>query len=166
MEGLKNPRWFIERFFWVVDKITNQTVHFIFNTVQRKYYAARTRWDLILKARKEGFSTLIIAIWLVSCFFIQNTRAVVVSHEDESTKRLFSKVKFFLDTMGSAGFKFEVDLDQESQKQYSFPGTNSSFWIGTAGSSRVRESPSSLFPPLLLKWTTRRGEENGNLTGC
>ena len=134
LKNIKDPRWFIERFFWVVDKLTNETVPFVFNLVQGKYYDVRSRWDLILKARKEGFSTLIIAIWLVACIFIPNARAVVVSHEDEATKRLFSKVKFFLDTMGAAGFKFNIDLDQENQRQYSFPGTKATFWVGTAGS--------------------------------
>ena len=134
IQNVKEPKWVIERFFWVVDKITNDTIPFLFNAVQKKYYAKRSRWDLILKARKEGFSTLIIAIWLVSCLFIKNTRAVVVSHEDDATKRLFAKVKFFLNTMGAAGFKFTVQVDQDSQKQITFPGTNSSFWLGTAGS--------------------------------
>lgn len=132
---MADPRYFIQRFFHVIAKLTNQKVPFVFNFVQQKYYKARTRYDLILKARKEGFTSLILAIWLVACLFQENTRAVVVSHEDEATKRLFAKVRFYLDTMGAAeDQKFETTLDEESKKQITFPLTNSSFWIGTAGS--------------------------------
>ena len=131
---MSEPRYFIQRFFHVISKTTNQKIPFIFNFVQQKYYKVRSRYDLILKARKEGFTSLVLAIWLVSCLFIQNTRAVVVSHEDDATKRLFAKVKFYLETMGVSDQKFAVTLDDDSKKQITFPLTNSSFWIGTAGS--------------------------------
>lgn len=132
-ERLKDPRFFIERFFWIVDK--NQAeVPFRFNPIQKRYYADRTHNDLILKARKEGLSSLILGLWLHACLFVRNTRAVVVSHEAESTKRLFSRVKFYLSSMGLKDKKFEFQLNDDSQNHISFQDTNSSFWIGTAGS--------------------------------
>ncbi len=132
IESLKDPRYFIERFFYIVDK-DRVKVPFKLNPVQGKYYDARSHYDLILKARKEGITSLIAAIWTHACLFIPNTRAVIVSHEDDATQRLFAKVRYYLDNMGLGDFKFTPDLDKDSQKQLSFPGTNSSFWIGTAG---------------------------------
>lgn len=128
-----DPKWFIERFFWIVDKQSKE-VPFLLNPIQKKYYANRTRYDLILKARKEGLSSLILAIWLHACMFFRNTRAVVVSHEAESTKRLFGKARFYLSTMGLKDRKFKVNTGGDSQSQLTFPDTNSSFWVGTAGS--------------------------------
>lgn len=132
MEKLKDPRYFIERFFYIVDK-DRLKVPFKLNRVQGLYYSNRSQYDLILKARKEGVSSLIAAIWTHACLFIPNSRAVIVSHEDEATQRLFAKVKYYLDNMGVGQLKFKVDLDVDSRKQLSFPGTGSSFWLGTAG---------------------------------
>jgi len=129
---LSDPKYFIETFLWIVDKKRDK-VPFIFNPPQNKYYANRTHNDLILKARKEGFSSLIEAIWLHACIFIPNSRAVILSHEMEATKRHFERIKYYLQTMGDGRQKFTVDLDEDSQKSLKFPKTNSSFWIGTAG---------------------------------
>lgn len=131
---LKDPKFFIERFFWVVDK-DRKRVPFIFNPVQNKYYQERSQADLILKARKEGMTTLISAIWTHACLFTENARAVVISHEEDSTQRIFQKVRYFLDNMQSGNIKFKVDLEDNSKKQMSFPATGASFWIGTAGST-------------------------------
>lgn len=133
IEKLKDPRFFIERFFFIVNK-ERVRVPFLFNPTQSEYYDNRSQLDLILKARKEGFSSLIEAMWLHACLFNQNTRAVVLSHELEATKRHFDRVRYFLSNMGTEDFKFVVDTDTESQRQLTFPGTNSSYFIGTAGS--------------------------------
>lgn len=131
---LKDPKFFIERFFWIVDK-ERVKVPFKFNSVQNKYYQERSHKDLILKARKEGITSLGAAIWAHACLFLPNSRCVIVSHEEDSTQRIFQKVKYYLDNMGIGSIKFKVELEDNSKKQISFPGTGSSFWIGTAGST-------------------------------
>jgi len=132
VDKLADPKYFIETFFWIIDK-NRKRVPFLLNPPQDKYLANRTHADLILKARKEGMSSLIRALWLHACFFFENTRAVVLSHEMDATMRHFENVRWTLENMGYEGFKFVVDLDKENQKQLAFPQTNSSFWIGTAG---------------------------------
>lgn len=132
MKELLDPKFFIETFFWIIDK-NRQRVPFLFNGPQQKYFQNRTHHDLILKARKEGFSSLIEALWTHACLVMDNTRAVVISHERDSTMRHFERVRGYLNNLGDKRYKVEVDLDEESQKQIKFPHTNSSFWIGTAG---------------------------------
>lgn len=132
LERLRDPQYFIERFFHIVDK-SRMRVPFRFNLPQTRYYGAKTNFDLILKARKEGFSSLIEALWLHACMFGQYVRAVTMSHEMESTKRHFDRVRYFLENMGVKERKFEIELDEESQKQITFSGSQSSYWIGTAG---------------------------------
>lgn len=131
-ERLKDPRYFIERFFSIVNKDLVR-VPFLFNPPQKKFYENHTTNDLVLKARKEGFSSLIEAIWLHACMFFKNSRVVTLSHEMQSTKRHFDRVRYYLQNMGTAGKPFLVELDEDNQKQIKFPETNSSYWIGTAG---------------------------------
>jgi hypothetical protein len=135
--SLADPKYFIETFLWIVDKERN-TVPFIFNAPQNRYYKARTHYDLILKARKEGFSTEIAALWFHACLFEQNTHAVILSHEKQATVRLLDRVRHFIKTMGGTSdgqeFRIEVVLDTETDMELSFPETNSRYWIGTAGS--------------------------------
>ncbi len=133
IQKLSDPRYFIETFFWIIDK-ERKRIPLLFNYAQEKYYKNQTHYDLILKARKQGFSTLIEAVWLHSCLTSENTRAVIISQDLDSTKRHFDRIKYFLNNMDDTeGHKVEVELDEDSQKQLKFPETNSSFWIGTAG---------------------------------
>lgn len=124
-----DPRYWIERCLSIVDK-TEETnlVPFRLNSVQSDYYGKRTRRDIIVKSRKQGFSTLIQALFLHACLFRPNTRAVIVSHEEGATKRLFGRLKAMLD---KAAWKIPVSTN--TQGEIVFPATNSSFWIGTAG---------------------------------
>ena len=122
----------IEDFFWVETK-DGQVVPFQLNNKQWEL-VERLRSTplpvrlLLLKGRQFGMSTLIIALFLMKCMMVPNTKAVVIAHDHESTKRLFRKVKFFLDKL-----IVQPKLDKESERMYSFPTTNSFFYIGTAG---------------------------------
>lgn len=129
---LKDPIYFIQRFFHIVDK-NRVAVPFKLNPPQLRFYNEHTLNDLIYKARKEGFSSLIEALWLHGCMFIKNERAVTMSHEMDATKRHFDRIRYFLRTMGFRDMPFMVELDEDTQKQIKFPQTNSSYWIGTAG---------------------------------
>lgn len=122
----------IEDFFWVETK-DGRVVPFQLNNKQHEFLAAWERAPqpvrlLLLKGRQFGMSTLIIALFLMKCLMVPNTKAVVIAHDQESTKRLFRKVKFFLDKL-----IVQPKLDKESERMYSFPTTNSFFYIGTAG---------------------------------
>lgn len=129
----RDPRFFIERMFWIINK-ERQKVPFIFNKPQQKYYEHRGNRDLILKARKEGFSTLIEAMYLHACLFQRNVNAITMSHTLDDTIIHLERVRHFLATMGLPDMPIKVELDKENQRELSFPATNSKYWIGTAGS--------------------------------
>ena len=124
---LLDPQFFIQTCLSIVNK-NSQRVPFILNALQNKWWSEHTALDIIIKARKMGFSAVISAIWLHACIFKQNTRAVMVSHEDESTKRLLERVRYYIDTC-----KIPIKTQKNSEREISFPDTNSTFWIGTAG---------------------------------
>lgn len=140
-----NPKKIIERFFRIVDKYGN-VVPFTFNDAQAEYYEQMTYRDDILKARKEGFSSMILAMWAVKFLFLENVNCVCISHEDESTKRLFQKVEFYIENMSlDDGTKIKVHLHTKSKKEMVYKFTRvdenghrrqitNTFYLGTAGS--------------------------------
>ena len=122
----------IETFFWVETK-DRRIVPFQLNNKQWQLVEALDQAAapirlVLLKGRQFGMSTFILALYALKCLIIPNTRAVVIAHDQESTKRLFRKVKFFFDHLIAP-----PTLEKESERRYTFPMTNSSFYIGTAG---------------------------------
>src|SRR5262245_26875247 len=79
-----DPVYFIEQMLWIVNK-ERQKVPFKLNYIQNLYFSERTPWDLILKDRKKGFSTLIEALWLHACVNIPNTNAITMAHTWDDT---------------------------------------------------------------------------------
>jgi hypothetical protein len=81
----------------------------------------------LLKARQHGLSKVVDADQLIDCVK-KSTNAVVLSHEKESTTRLFEAVKYYVDNME---VKPVVSID--SQSAMKFPKRGSNYFIGTAG---------------------------------
>ncbi len=104
-----------------------EIVPFHLNIAQKYYWDRRTRRNIILKARQKGITKVIDADQFMQCIE-QTTQAVVISHEKESTERLFQAVKFFNDALD---VKPEVMID--SKRMMSFPKRGSSYYVGTAG---------------------------------
>jgi len=121
----------IENLFQIPNK-DGLTVPFILNAVQRRYAESMSGRDIIVKARQEGFSSLIEAQFLVDCISMENIRAVVIAHDKESTQKLFNRVRFYINNMKGA----KPVLEYDSRAEISFPKTNSTFYIGTAGSKQ------------------------------
>jgi len=123
-----DPRQIIEALFWIENKDA-QIVPFKFNEVQNNYYTHRTTRDDILKARQQGFSSLILALFTVDFMFNQNFWCVCVSHESDATKRLFRKVRMYIDRL-----PFKIPLDTSRTDMIVNKMNGSMFYVGTAGS--------------------------------
>ena len=122
----------IETFFSVETK-DGETKPFKLNNKQNQLVddimaAPEPKRILILKGRQFGISTIILALFFIKCLWIKNTRAAVISHTEDATKKLFRRINFF-----TKMFTIRPALDKESEKEYSFPKSNSYFYIGTAG---------------------------------
>ena len=122
-------RFAIESLFHVVNK-DQQDVEFKLNSAQITIDNLWSRRMLIPKARQEGVSTYFLARNTIRCLGVKNTRAVVISHDAESTERMLGKVKYFLETMKGP----KPLIRNNSKNEITFPKTNSMFYIGTAGS--------------------------------
>lgn len=132
-----DPKKIIELFFWVEDRDSAEVIPFRFNDVQNYFYknvwqssgAEVSRRIDILKARQQGFSSLVLALYTVDFLFIPNIWCVCVSHEGEATKRLFRKVHNYIRRL-----PWEVKLDTSSVNMIVNKENGAVFYIGTAGS--------------------------------
>lgn len=122
----RDQRELIEKLLRIRDK-HKKIVRFRFNPAQDYYWTRKTRRNLILKARQKGLTKVIDADQFIQCIR-QTTQAVVISHERESTKRLFAAVKFYHDSL-----TVKPELLTDSTSMMSFPKRGSSFYVGTAG---------------------------------
>lgn len=121
----------IEALLRVADK-GGEDVNFTLNSAQRYVDDNWSHRLLIPKARQEGVSTYFLARSTIRSLGRRNTRAVVISHDSESTERMLMKVQYFLHNFrGPAPV-----LKTANRNEISFTKTNSMFYIGTAGSRK------------------------------
>jgi len=113
----------------IVDK-NSKVVPFTRNAVQRYFAAHKGNRNIILKSRQLGVSSEILADMFAESITIPNTPCAVVSHETRATQRLLDRVHFFYDTFPDP----RPLIGAESRSELSFPGLNSSIYLGTAGS--------------------------------
>jgi len=104
------------------------TVPFDLNEHQLSFLGRSSTRDIILKSRQMGFSTAILGEKFLKCASVPNTRAVVISHDNKSTETLFGHVHFF-----QKYCNIPIRTGTLSRHEISFPDTDSTFYIGTAG---------------------------------
>lgn len=124
-------RWWVETTLTIVDK-KGREVPFILNAIQNKFHKmASFVEDVILKARKEGMSAIISAYFLIACVLFKNQRAVIISFNEEETKKLFRRVKRWVECLRKIGFPINTEI--ENKGELTFPNTGSWFYCGVAG---------------------------------
>ena len=149
---------FIEKYFLIDDPKTGALVPFSFRPVQAKYYemlcndyseeenfnGAR---ELILKARKEGFTSLILALFCADLIYNENPiRYLEISYKDDATKQHFRRAKTFI--LSYFRNKLQIDDNSKLEKQvfksisegseFVLAHNGASFYVGTA-STRTGE---------------------------
>lgn len=145
-----NYRKFIEDNFFILDSQTQTPVPFKLNAVQNKYLnILETEYknmegirEIILKARQEGFSSFILALFAVDFLVRPYSISICISHRKDSTELLFKKVKFYIESyLQKLSDKKGVSYDtliksffKTDNKGMLENATNSAmFYIGTAG---------------------------------
>ena len=126
-----NYKRFIEERLTIVDKEAKE-VPFILNAIQSKYlledYSGN---DVILKARQQGFSSLILALFTADFLLKDNQRNVIVADIDDNASELLDRVKHFIgayeNKMGT-----KVPLKYNSKYELYNEATKSRYTIGTA----------------------------------
>ena len=131
-------RTFIEDHFAIVDK-NEKVVPFHFNRVQEQLYNNLKSRDIVLKARQEGASSLILALFTVDFLLNANTKSVCIAHDKDSTVKLFDRVKFYIRSFeDKTGTK--VPLQYNTRSELVNEMNNATFYIGAAGSQSFGRS--------------------------
>lgn len=138
----KDYRGFIEKYFAILDKDKQIPVPFQLNPVQKEYYSILQNEhpdmegirDIVLKARQEGMSSFILALFTVDFLMQPYSVSICISHRKDSTDLLFKKVKFYIDSYCAAKGIDPAKLLKSDNKSLIENATNHAvFYIGTAG---------------------------------
>jgi hypothetical protein len=127
---VEDPLFTLETMAQIVDKESRQTIPFIFNYPQLKYYYNRTFRDIILKPRQLGFSTEVMGLFLQDTMFTPNTRSLIVAQSEKVATQLFARVRFMYNSLPE-----EVKPPIHgpgNRKELYFDSINSIFSIGSA----------------------------------
>ncbi len=130
---------FIENNFDIIDKKGNR-VPFKFNNIQNQYFNNDyTGYDDILKARQQGFSSLITAIFGTDFILRKNSYSVVVADVEDNSEGLLSKVKLYIQSYEDKN-KIKVPLKYNSKNELYNNFMNTYYKIGTAKNTEFGRS--------------------------
>lgn len=129
---------FIESRLNIVDK-QGQEVPFVLNAPQKLFIDKATGKDILLKARQEGFSSEIGAIYTGDFILDENSYSVVIADVSDNATGLLDKVKFYLKSYEQKkGFK--IPLKYNSKYELVNELINSRYQIGTAENTEFGRS--------------------------
>lgn len=100
----------IEKYFLIDDSRSGELIEFKFRKVQQKYYDELVKnydierngitnpvREIILKARKEGFTSLILALFAVDDLLTESpTETLILSYKDSATEQFRKRYRLFL----------------------------------------------------------------------
>jgi hypothetical protein len=134
-----NYKLFIQDNFKIIDK-SQQEIPFTLNSIQEKYLEHdMTGRDVILKARQQGFSSLILAMFTADFILKPNTVNYVVADIDDNASDLLQRVKYYLKAYEEiTGVK--VPLKYNSKTELVNEAMNSIYKIGTAKNAEFGRS--------------------------
>lgn len=132
---LGNPRPWIEANLWILNK-ERRLAPFSFNDVQADYYEHRTAWDIILKPRQLGFTTLITGLFFADCLNIGNTTSVMMAHDLQSTEQIFQIAKLFWVRLPESERRRVGTPKYDNRREFYWEKIGSRFLVGTAGSTK------------------------------
>ena len=130
---------YIEDNFSIVDK-NGDYVPFILNSVQSKYLDEdSTGRDIVLKARQQGFSSLILARFTTDFLMAANSQSVVVADIEENAEALLERVKGYI-VSWEEKHKIKVPLKYNSRSVLVNEVMGSKYTIGTAKATEFGRS--------------------------
>jgi hypothetical protein len=139
MASQNDYKRFIQENLQIVDKIGNR-VNFKLNKIQDRYlledYSGR---DIVLKARQQGFSSLITAVFTTDFILRQNSYSIIVADVEDNAEGLLAKVKIYLESYEEKN-KIKVPLKYNSKSELYNPFMNTTFKIGTAKNTEFGRS--------------------------
>lgn len=117
--------------FYTIQDEDGKAIPFQLRPLQEKFLVEQHGFDLLLKARQLGFTTVIQLDYLDDCLFNPNIAAGVIAHNREDAEAFFNnKIRFAYDSLPDE-FKEAVPATQDSTRSMKF-GNGSSIRVGTS----------------------------------
>lgn len=134
-----NYRKFIEARLKIINK-EGKEIPFLLNSIQEKYLSTdSTGRDLILKARQQGFSSVILAKFTTDFLLKPNSQSVVVADNSDNAIALLERVKYFLKSYEEIT-KVQIPLKYNSRYELHNEYLNSKYIIGTSENTEFGRS--------------------------
>jgi len=95
---LGNRDWRVDNLYHIESK-SGETIKFVRNESQRKFWNDMWYMNIILKDRQRGFSTLIAIFILDYCLFNSGTTAGIIDLTIDDAKKKLKKIKFAYDLL-------------------------------------------------------------------
>lgn len=115
MKVWNNPVLFIQNFLKITDK-NGKLVPFILNPMQKDFIKNLDSYNIILKARQGGMSVAICGLAIYYAVTIPNSTCMMLSHNDESTRAIFNKLKAIYNSLPS-GIKLKLVKNNRAELQ-------------------------------------------------
>lgn len=138
MKPIANYLPFIRDNFTIINK-EGVEVPFTPNRVQERYAHEASGHDIILKARQQGFSSLILAVFTTDFILKENARCVVVADIEENAQELLDRVKHYIRSYERIN-NVKVPLKYNSKTELYNQATNGRYTIGTAKATEFGRS--------------------------
>lgn len=134
-----NYKGWIEDNLSIIDK-QGELVPFTLNPVQAQYMTQdSTGRDIVLKARQQGFSSLILGRFTADFILKENSQSVVVADVSDNAIALLERVKFYVKSFGEkTGVK--IPLKYNSKYELFNELMNTKYTIGTAENTEFGRS--------------------------
>jgi len=130
---LADPKWRLRNLYRIADE-NGRELAFRPNEEQEDLLGALWYWNLILKARQLGFTTLLTILALDQCMFVANFTAAIVFHNLVDAEKAFrNKVKFAYERLPEA-LKARVRVRKETGTEIVFDN-GSSLGVGVSARS-------------------------------
>ncbi len=94
----EDPKFFIETFLYIKNK-NGKTVPFTLNSIQKKYLKIRGRFNIVLKARQIGMSTILLADEFRKSVLFPGTNVLLIAQDSDTTTRMFETMKLFYNNL-------------------------------------------------------------------
>ncbi len=134
-----NHKAFFHDNFSIINK-QGQEVDFDLNAIQERYLLEDAKGrDIILKARQQGFSTVILARFTEDFLLTENSQSVIVADNSDNAVSLLERVKHFVKSYEQKN-KIKVPLKYNSRYELHNEALNSKYTIGTAENTEFGRS--------------------------
>ncbi len=162
IEELRDPLIYIPRYFKVLTKPESSgqsnLVPMVLWKPQAHYVANRTKKDICVKNRQQGFSNGVMASNAPALFTQPFERQAIITHDQETSVYLFQTIQRFLRNLPIA---VRPKTDWKSGSRMRFPGLDSYVFIGSAQSDNlaIGRTLTRVHLSEMAKWPPKKAEE-------